>query len=260
MTLFLRSICSGAGLAALAVAVPRAAAQGLSDPPENAIKAHYTKYDYRIPMRDGVRLFTSVYVPKDASQSWPFLMVRTPYSVQPYGTDSYPDHLGPTEEFDKAGYIFVFQDVRGRYMSEGKYDILTPHIDVKKGPQDVDESSDTYDTIEFLLRHVANNSGKVGLLGTSYPGFYADASMIDSHPALKASSPQAPVTDFYLMDDFYRNGAFMLAANYGFLGHLHPDGQPNPAAHLLHAFCLPHSRSVRVSPPDGPARGRRQVL
>ncbi|HEY1763698.1 MAG TPA: CocE/NonD family hydrolase [Opitutaceae bacterium] len=241
MTRFLRSTFTGAALAALAVAAPRAHAQSLNDPPENSIKAHYTKYDYRIPMRDGVHLFTSVYVPKDTSQSWPFLMVRTPYSVQPYGADSYPDHLGPTEEFDKAGYIFVFQDVRGRYMSEGKYDILTPHIDVKKGPQDVDESSDCYDTIEFLLRHVADNNGKVGLLGTSYPGFYAAASMIDSHPALKASSPQAPVTDFYMMDDFYRGGAFMLGSNFGFLGHFSPMANPTlpPKVYVPYIFPIP---------------------
>ncbi len=156
-------------------------------PEEDYVKAHYTKYEYRIPMRDGVRLFTAVYVPKDASQSYPFIMDRTPYSVAPYGEDQYAKHLGPSDEFEKAGYIFVYQDVRGRYMSEGTFVEMRPHIDVKNSPKDVDDSSDTYDTIDYLLKHVPNNNGKVGIWGISYPGFYTSASIIDSHPALKAA-------------------------------------------------------------------------
>ena len=180
------------------------------------VKAEYTKYEYRIPMRDGVHLFTAVYVPKDASKAYPFLMTRTPYTIAPYGEANYPKRLGPAEEFEKAGYIFVDQDVRGRWMSEGKWEEMTPHIDHPKGTHDVDESTDTYDTVEWLLKHVPNNNGKVGIYGISYPGFYTSASIIDSHPAIKAASPQAPVTDLYMNDDAYHNGAFMLAANFGF--------------------------------------------
>src|ERR1700753_1813510 len=135
--------------------LPYAAAQEKpAAPEEDYVKAHYTKYEYRIPMRDGVHLFTSVYVPKDASQPYPFMMDRTPYSVAPYGEDQYKKNLGPSDEFEKAGYIFVYQDVGGRYMSEGEFKEMTPHIDKKNGPADVDDASDTYDTIEFLLKHV----------------------------------------------------------------------------------------------------------
>jgi len=192
----------------------------------NFVKAHYTKYEYRIPVRDGKRLFTSVYVPKDTSQPYPILMQRTPYSVGPYGEDQYKERLGPSDEFEKAGYIFVYQDVRGRYLSEGQFLEMHPHIDVKKFARDVDESTDTFDTIEFLLKHVANNNGKVGIWGISYPGFYTSASIIDSHPALKAASPQAPMTDLFFTDDAYHGGAFMLAANFGFYTSFKPFSEP----------------------------------
>lgn len=187
------------------------------DDPRQAIRAQYTKYEFRIPMRDGKTLFTAVYLPKDASptKTYPFLMERTPYSVSPYGVDNYPRHLGPAPIFEADKYIFVYQDVRGRFQSEGTFLEMTPHKD-KKGPKDFDESSDTYDTIDWLLKNVPNNNGKVGIYGISYPGFYAAAGMVDSHPALKAASPQAPVTDLYMTDDAYHNGAFMLEANFGF--------------------------------------------
>lgn len=188
---------------------------------EDFVRSHYTKYEFRIPMRDGVRLFTSVYVPKSSAFAadagpFPFLMMRTPYSVGPYGVDKYAMHLGPSDEFEKSGYIFVNQDVRGRWMSEGEFVEMRPHIDVKKSSKDVDDSSDMYDTIEFLLKHVENNNGKVGIWGISYPGFYTSASIIDSHPALAAASPQAPMTDLFRGDDSYHNGAFKLSATYGF--------------------------------------------
>ena len=197
-------------------------------PTNEYVRAHYTKYEFRIAMRDGKRLFTAVYVPKDAAAGpYPFLMDRTPYSVAPYGEDQYPMHLGPSEEFEKGGYIFVYQDVRGRWMSEGSFFEMTPHIDEKKSSQDVDDSSDTFDTIEFLLKHVANNNGKVGIWGISYPGFYTSASIIDSHPALVAASPQAPMTDLFLGDDSYHGGAFMLSANFGFYApFFHPQTEP----------------------------------
>jgi uncharacterized protein len=198
---------------------------------ENYVKAHYTKYEYRIPMRDGVHLFTSVYVPKDTSQTYPFMIDRTPYSVAPYGEDQYKTGLGPSDEFEKAGYIFVYQDVRGRYMSEGKFIEMRPHIDDKKSPQDVDDSSDMYDTLEFLLKHVPNNNGKAGIWGISYPGFYTSASIIDSHPALKAASPQAPMTNLFMGDDAYHGGAFMLDANFGFYTFFKPFDEPSLPKH-----------------------------
>ena len=217
---------SAAGLLAQAGYSQAAAPAPTPTPAENYPKTHYTKYEFRIPMRDGARLFTSVYVPKDASQTWPFLITRTPYSCSPYGVDQYIDKLGPSDEFEKAGYIFVLQDVRGRYMSEGTFVEMRPHIDVKSGPKDVDDSSDLYDTIEYLLKHVPNNNGKAGIVGGSYPGFYAAASMIDSHPALKAASPQAPMTDLFIMDDDYHGGAFMLTACFGFYSNFKTQSEP----------------------------------
>ena len=197
-------------------------------PPEFNVKEHYTKYEYRIPMRDGKRLFTSIYVPKDTSRSYPFLIDRTPYSVRPYGADQYKRYIGPSEEFEKSGYIFVYQDVRGRYMSEGEFIEMRPHIDNKKSAGDVDDSSDTYDTIEWLLKNVANNNGRAGIWGISYPGFFTSASIIDSHPALKAASPQAPMTDLFMGDDAYHGGAFMLAANFSFYTYFRLQPVPVP--------------------------------
>jgi putative CocE/NonD family hydrolase len=190
------------------------------------VKAHYTKYEYRIPMRDGVHLFTAVYAPKDTSRTYPFLINRTPYSIAPYGVDHYRPHLGPSMDFEKSGYIFVFQDVRGRYMSEGSFVEMAPHIDIKKSNHDVDDSSDLYDTIDWLLKNIPNNNGKAGIWGISYPGFYTAASMIDSHPALKAASPQAPMIDLFMGDDAYHGGAFMLAANFDFYSFFKPQKNP----------------------------------
>ncbi|HLY42750.1 MAG TPA: CocE/NonD family hydrolase [Terracidiphilus sp.] len=220
LTLILCAVFGGSLLAS-------EAQQNSDTPQENYVRAHYTKYEFRIPMRDGKRLFTAVYVPKDASSGpFPFLMDRTPYSVAPYGEDEYPKSLGPSPEFEKSGYIFVYQDVRGRWMSEGEFVEMRPHIDVKTSSQDVDDASDTYDTIEFLLKHVPNNNGKVGIWGISYPGFYTSASMIDSHPALVAASPQAPMTDLFMGDDSYHGGAFMLSANFGFYASFRPQTEP----------------------------------
>jgi putative CocE/NonD family hydrolase len=201
-------------------------AQARPDAPEFDVKEHYTKYEYRIAMRDGVRLFTAVYVPKDGSHAYPFLINRTPYSVAPYGVDQYRAQLGPSPDFDKAGYIFVMQDVRGRFMSEGAFVEMRPHIDNKQSKKDVDDSSDLYDTIEWLLKNVPNNNGKAGIWGISYPGFFTSASMIDTHPALKAASPQAPMTDLFKGDDAYHGGAFMLAANYEFYSFFRPQANP----------------------------------
>lgn len=181
------------------------------------LAAHYTKHEYRIPMRDGVHLFTAVYVPKDASasQEYPFLMTRTPYSIAPYGEDKFPRQLGPGVNFARDGFIFVYQDVRGRNMSEGTFVEERPEPDHPQ-PGETDESTDTYDTIDWLLKNVPNNNGRAGLVGTSYPGFYTDAGIINAHPALVAASPQAPMGDLYMGDDAYHNGAFFLVANFTF--------------------------------------------
>ncbi|SEO81466.1 hypothetical protein SAMN05192574_113131 [Mucilaginibacter gossypiicola] len=176
----------------------------------NYVKEHFTKKDVYITMRDGVKLFTSIYTPKDASpqNKYPMMMQRTCYSIAPYGEDKYPARLGPSEIMMKEGYIFIYQDVRGRWKSEGTWTNMTPVIDNKKSKKDVDEGSDTYDTIDWLVKNVANNNGKVGQYGISYPGFYTAAGILSNHPALKASSPQAPISDFFF-DDFHHNGAFI---------------------------------------------------
>jgi len=185
-------------------------------PAPTPVRARYTKHEFRIRMRDGASLFTAVYTPKDTSRSYPIMMERTPYSVSPYGVENYPKTLGPSRLFLDEGFIFVYQDVRGRYMSEGVFLEMTPHQPLKRSPKDVDESSDTYDTVDWLLKNVKGHNGKVGLWGISYPGFYAAAALPDAHPAIKAVSPQAPVTDLFRGDDAFHNGAFMLAANHGF--------------------------------------------
>jgi putative CocE/NonD family hydrolase len=221
----------GAAVFLLALSASAHARQAQSQPQGvDAVRARYTKYEYRVPMRDGARLFTAVYVPKDASQRYPFLLTRTPYSVAPYGVDNYPRSLGPSESFEREGFIFVYQDARGRYMSEGEFQQVRPYVPDKRGPKDVDESTDTYDTIEWLLKNVPNNNGRVGMVGISQPGFHVAASIIDSHPALKAASPQAPTADYYMGDDVYHNGAFMLAANFGFYSFFVPraDGPEPP--------------------------------
>jgi uncharacterized protein len=198
-------------LLAILVSPAHLLAQGLE-----FVKAHYTKFEYRIPMRDGVKLFTSVYAPKDDAQAYPIMLKRTPYNVKPYGADQYPADLGPSPEFAKAGYIFVYQDVRGRWMSEGEFEHMRPHVAGKTG-KTVDESSDTFDTIDWLIKHVPNHNGKVGQSGISYPGFYTVCGMIDAHPALKAVSPQAPVTDWFIGDDWHHNGALLLPHFFNFM-------------------------------------------
>jgi uncharacterized protein len=182
-----------------------------------AVSSNYLKHEYRIAMRDGLKLFTAVYEPRNTSRAYPILLHRTPYSVAPYGIEKYPYSLGPSAEFAKEGFIFVYQDVRGKMMSEGEFVHMTPYLENKRGPKDIDESSDAYDTIEWLLHNVPNHNGKVGMWGISYPGFYAAEGMIDAHPALKAVSPQAPVADWFIGDDFHHNGAFFLAHAFGFL-------------------------------------------
>jgi putative CocE/NonD family hydrolase len=184
------------------------------------VKSNYVKHEFRIPMRDGKELFTAVYEPKDNAKPYPIMLNRTPYSVAPYGTDNYPISLGPSDELEKDGFIFAYQDVRGAMMSEGTFINVTPVISQgtdQNGPSVVDESTDAYDTIDWLVRNVPNNNGRVGMWGISYPGFYAASGMIHAHPALKAVSPQAPISDWFIGDDFHHNGAFFLAHAFGFL-------------------------------------------
>jgi putative CocE/NonD family hydrolase len=195
------------------------------------VRENYSKFEYRIPMRDGKKLFTSVYIPKDVfsdTKTYPMIMQRTGYNVQPYGPDKFRPTLGPSELFAREKFIFVYQDVRGRFMSEGEYVLIRPH-NPNKGPKDVDEASDTYDTIDWLVKNVPGNTGKIGMWGISQPGFYAAAGMIDAHPALVAVSPQAPVTDYYMGDDVYHNGAFMLNHRFRFYqGFRLREGDPAP--------------------------------
>lgn len=234
-----RSRASLAALAAFALlAAPALAEEG------DYVKANYTKYEYLIPMRDGVRLFTAVYVPKDRSKLYPIMLYRTPYSVGPYGADAYRPELGPSPLFSRDGFIFAYQDVRGRYMSEGEYVNVRPHRPIKTDGAEIDESSDAYDTIDWLVRNVGGNSGKVGQWGISYPGFYTSMGMIDAHPALKASSPQAPIADWFAGDDWHHNGAFFLAHAFNFMSSF---GHPRPTPVKRNAF----DRYMYNDKPDG---------
>lgn len=179
------------------------------------VRSNYIKTERYIAMRDGVKLYTAIYTPKDNSQVYPILMQRTPYSCWPYGENNYRQRIGPNSSLMKDKYIMVYQDARGRYKSEGNFVEMTPAIDVKKSNKDVDESSDTYDTIDWLLKNTPNN-GKVGIYGISFPGFYSSAALPNAHPALKAVSPQAPMSDEFIGDDCNHNGAFFLLDNFGF--------------------------------------------
>ncbi|MCI0387979.1 MAG: CocE/NonD family hydrolase [Acidobacteria bacterium] len=189
------------------------------------VKTHYAKSEHLIPMRDGVKLFTSIYAPKDTSRKYPIMLNRTPYSVAPYGPDAYRSAIGPSVQMAEEGYIIVYQDVRGRLMSEGEFVDARPYNPKKKGPAEVDESSDTYDAIEWLLKNIPNHNGRVGMWGISYPGFYASMGIIDAHPALKAASPQAPIGDWFIGDDWHHHGAFFLVDAFNFYAVI---GQPRP--------------------------------
>jgi len=195
------------------------------------IRDNYIKIERRIPMRDGVKLFTSIYIPKDNTHKYPFILCRTPYSVAPYGETEFKHALGPSASFIREGYIFVYQDVRGKWESEGNFVDTRPYIPNKKGKKDIDESSDTYDTVDWLLKNIANNNGRVGVWGISYPGFYATQTLLSGHPAIMAVSPQAPVTDWFVGDDITHNGAFFLG-NFLFFsnfGQIRPEPTTKPA-------------------------------
>ncbi|MFY0654464.1 MAG: CocE/NonD family hydrolase [Cyclobacteriaceae bacterium] len=186
------------------------------------IKENYDKQEVYIPMRDGTKLFTAIYSPKKKEGKYPILMNRTPYGAKPYGTGKaqYKKDIGPSMRLARDLYIFVYQDVRGKYMSEGEFVNMTPHVSERS----YNESTDTFDTIEWLLDNLENHNGKVGQWGISYPGFYTAAGMIDSHPALVAASPQAPIADWYF-DDFHHHGAFFYPHAYNFFSWF---DQPRP--------------------------------
>ncbi|HYO84694.1 MAG TPA: CocE/NonD family hydrolase [Bryobacteraceae bacterium] len=206
------------------------------------IRASYTKHEAMVPMRDGVRLFTSVYAPKGTTEQYPVLLNRTPYTVAPYGVDNYRAKLGHSEKYAREGFIFVYQDVRGKGRSEGQFVHVRPHNPGRKSPADTDESTDTYDTVEWLLKHF-RTSGSVGMYGISYPGFYAAHGAIDAHPAMKAVSPQAPVSEWFIGDDFRHNGALFLAHAFRFLSafgqNIRPTGEPGAPSAVPFNYATP---------------------
>jgi putative CocE/NonD family hydrolase len=197
-------------------------------------KTHYRKHEFRVPMRDGVKLYTQVYTPIagqfEDKGPYPFLMTRTPYSCGSYGNDVVFPRVTGNMDVIKSGYILVCQDVRGRWESEGSWVEMTPPKDGKG----IDESTDMYDTVDWLLKNVEGNNGKVGIQGISYPGFYTAASIINGHPAIKAASPQAPMINLFDGDDSYHGGAFMLGANHSFYA----------------AFYRPQKNPLTVEPPN----------
>ena len=181
------------------------------------VRENYIKQEVYIPMRDGVKLFTAIYIPKDKTEKHPILITRTPYSCAPYGEQNFNANLWTTHRkyYARENYIFVIQDVRGRWMSEGEFVDVRPFNPNKKG-NEVDEASDTYDAIDWLVKNIPNNNGNVGAFGISYPGFYTTMCALSGHPALKAVSPQAPVTDWFQGDDFHHNGAFFVMDGFSF--------------------------------------------
>ena len=188
------------------------------------IRDNFTKRETYITMRDGIRLFTAIYTPKDLSKKHPILLSRTPYTVSPYGEDMYKTRF-QNMTLARQGYIFVFQDVRGRWMSESEFVDVRPIVANRKTNKDIDESTDTYDTADWLVKNVEGNNGRIGVYGISYPGFYATNALVEAHPSVKAVSPQAPVTDWFIGDDFHHGGAFMLMDAAGFYRNF---GRPHP--------------------------------
>ncbi|GAB3880650.1 CocE/NonD family hydrolase [Spirosoma agri] len=208
------------------------------NPDSTWFRANYIKKEQYIPMRDGTKLFTSIYMPKDNAEKHPILLSRTPYSCAPYGENAYrPFYGNHYKEYLKEGYIMVVQDVRGRWMSEGVFEDVRPYKTDKKA-NDFDEASDTYDAIDWLVKNLPNNNEKVGVFGISYPGFYSTMAALSNHPALKAVSPQAPVTDWFMGDDFHHNGAFMEMDGFNF--------------YLRRGFGFPRPKPTTVGPKGFP--------
>jgi len=221
---------------------PRAEAQ-------TNLRERYTKREVLIPMRDGVRLFTVIYSPKAQGRSHPFLLQRTPYGIHPYGGDAFAAGLGPSPRFQEEGFIFVYQDVRGRMMSEGDFVNMRPQVSVSGAA--VDESTDTYDTLEWLLKHVEGHNGRAGMWGISYPAFYTAVGALSGHPALKAASPQAPIADWFEGDDFHRNGTLWLPHAFNFMtsfGQSRPKPSPDWPLPLNHGTSDGYGWFLRLGP------------
>jgi putative CocE/NonD family hydrolase len=220
-----RAAALTAALALSTLASQAGAQRDGSQPDSLYTRQHYNKAEYMVPMRDGVKLYTIVYTPKDTSVAVPIMLLRTPYSIPPYPLTEYKRVLGPSPEFDRDGYIFAFQDARGKFRSEGTFRVMNPYKPVKRTAKDVDESSDNYDTIDWLLKNIPRNNGRVGQWGISYPGWQTVMGMIAAHPALKASSPQSSPSDMFVGDDFHHNGAFRFQYTFNWLsGNARPRG------------------------------------
>src|SRR6476661_8208407 len=201
------------------------AAMSQENPDSLWIRNNYIKKELQVPMRDGTRLFTSVYMPKNPTSKNPILLYRTPYSCAPYGEDKFPRfYANHIRHYMRENYILVFQDVRGRYMSEGEFRDVRPYLPNKKATE-YDEARDTYDAIDWLIKNIPSNNQRVGVMGISYPGFYSTMAALSNHPALKAVSPQAPVTDWFIGDDFHHNGAFFPMDGFAFYSGF---GKPRP--------------------------------
>jgi putative CocE/NonD family hydrolase len=208
---------------AVALSLSVAALSGAQD--TRPIEARYTKTETQVPMRDGKKLFTVVYEPRDTTRRYAVMMTRTPYSVGPYGPTAYPRALGPAPQLGDEGFIFVYQDVRGRFMSEGEFVHMTPWKGMP-GAAQTDESTDAYDTIDWIIKNVRRNNGRVGMWGVSYGGFFTAAALVNAHPALKAASPQAPQADWFMGDDVHHHGTFWLTSAFGFFS---TSGRARPA-------------------------------
>lgn len=222
------------------------------------LKERLNKKEVYIPMRDGVKLFTSIYTPKDTTGDYPIIMIRTPYNVEGTGPEGYSRYLRGNVQLIEEGYIFAFQDVRGKYMSEGEYMDVRPYNPDKHSNKDIDESSDTYDAIDWLVKNVPHNNGRVGIFGISYPGFYSTMSLIDAHPALKAVSPQAPVTNWFIGDDFHHNGAFFMMDAFAFYSSF---GRPRPVPtrHGQSGFEFPSADNYDFFLRMGPVKNTQKV-
>lgn len=220
---------------------------------------NYTKKESYVPMRDGAKLFTAIYEPKDHKTTHPFLINRTPYSIAPYGTDKFKavwrSHY---MEYFRRGYIIVNQDVRGRMMSEGEFMDVRPFNPNKKGTE-TDEASDTYDLIDWLIANIPHNNGRAGIYGISYPGYYATMGALSGHPALRASSPQAPVTEWFLGDDFHHNGAFMELDAFGFYSSFGKP-RPKPTTSFASGFQTPIKDNYKFYLETGPLRNLARLM
>lgn len=225
---------------------------GLSAQGGDFVGDNYEKAEYLVEMRDGIKLFTIVYTPKDKTQDYPILMQRTPYSIRPYGEDI-RSRLSANRMLQEDLYIFVFQDVRGKYMSEGEYVNMRPVLTEYRSNKDIDETTDTWDTVEWLINNIDNNNGRVGMYGVSYPGFYTVMGSINAHPAMKCTSPQAPISDWFLWDDMHHNGALTLPLSFNFFQSFGRD-RPEPTTKRGRRFDYPSADAYHFFLDVGPIR------